>query len=79
MGRVWLLLSGMLIQRTALLELVQQAKKRGKTVVVGGPYPTTWPQEVLAAGADLVVQGEAESIIPAIDSGYCRRCRGSSA
>jgi radical SAM superfamily enzyme YgiQ (UPF0313 family) len=61
-----ILLSGMLIQRTALLELVQQAKKRGKTVVVGGPYPTTLPQEVLAAGADLVVQGEAESIIPAL-------------
>jgi radical SAM superfamily enzyme YgiQ (UPF0313 family) len=60
------LLSGMLIQKTALLELVQQAKKRGKTVVVGGPYPTTLPQEVLAAGADLVVQGEAESIMPAL-------------
>ena len=60
------LLSGMLIQRPALLELVKQAKKRGKTVLVGGPYPTTWPQEVLAAGADLVVQGEAESIIPTL-------------
>ena len=66
------LLSGMLIQRTALLELVQQAKKEGKTVVVGGPYPTTLPQEVLAAGADLVVQGEAETYHTRLDSGPCR-------
>ena len=56
------MISSMLIQKTGLLELVRQAKKRGKTVVAGGPYPTTWPQEVLEAGADIVVQGEAENI-----------------
>ena len=32
------MIGGMLIQRAGLLELVQQAKKRGKTVIVGGPY-----------------------------------------
>ena len=64
------MISGMLIQRTGLLELVRQAKKRGKTVIAGGPYPTTWPQEVLEAGADIVVQGEAENLIAAIVAGY---------
>ncbi len=57
------IISGMLFQRTGLLELVRQAKKRGKTVVAGGPYPTTWPQEGLEAGADIVVQGEAENLM----------------
>lgn len=35
-GAELIFLGGMLIQETALLELVQQAKQRGKTVVVGG-------------------------------------------
>ena len=61
------MITGMLIQRSGLLELVQQAKKRGKTVVVGGPYADCiWPQEVLEAGADVVVKGEAEDIIHVI-------------
>ena len=45
---------------------MQQAKERGKAVITGGPYATIWPQEVLAAGADVVVQGEAEGISKAL-------------
>jgi radical SAM superfamily enzyme YgiQ (UPF0313 family) len=63
----------MLIQKTGCLDMVQQAKQRGKTVIAGGPYPTIFPQEVLAAGADIVVQGEAESlwepILQALEAG----------
>ncbi len=58
------LLSGMLSQRGSLLELVQQGKRRGKWIVAGGAHPSTLPQEVLHAGADLVVQGEGEDAVP---------------
>ncbi len=60
------MIGSMLIQRNDCLELVQEAKKRGKIVVVGGPYTTNRPQEIIEAGADIVFQGEAENQISAI-------------
>jgi radical SAM superfamily enzyme YgiQ (UPF0313 family) len=57
------MISGMIIQREGVLSLVREAKDRGKTVVVGGPYATSLSQEVLDAGADFLVRGEAESSI----------------
>ncbi len=38
-----ILISAMYIQREGLLTLVREAKRRGKTVVAGGPYPTSLP------------------------------------
>jgi len=58
------LISGMLIQRQNLLALIREAKARGKTVVVGGTYATSLPEEVLGAGADFVVRGEGENSLP---------------
>jgi radical SAM superfamily enzyme YgiQ (UPF0313 family) len=58
------MLSAMLVQREGLLNLIREAKQRGKTVVVGGPYPTSVPQEILEAGADFLVRGEGETTIP---------------
>lgn len=58
------LFSGMLLQKQSLLDLIAEARRRGKTVVVGGPYVTSLPQEALDAGADVVVRGEGEEIIP---------------
>ncbi len=60
------MISGMIIQREGILSLVREAKDRGKTVVVGGPYATSLSQEVLDAGADFVVRGEAENSIPSL-------------
>lgn len=57
------MISGMIIQREGVLRLVREAKDRAKTVVVGGPYATSLYREVLDAGADYVVRGEAENII----------------
>lgn len=57
------LLTGMLVQREGLLSLIAEARRRGKTVVAGGPYPTSQPEEVLNAGADFLFQGEAEHTI----------------
>jgi radical SAM superfamily enzyme YgiQ (UPF0313 family) len=58
------MLSGMIVQRSALLRLIRQAKARGKTVVVGGPYPTSLPEEIRAAGADFLIRGEGEQTVP---------------
>ncbi|MBI4864992.1 MAG: B12-binding domain-containing radical SAM protein [Candidatus Riflebacteria bacterium] len=58
------LISSILPQRRACLELVRAAKARGKTVVVGGLYPWALPQELVDAGADHVVQGESEAVVP---------------
>lgn len=59
------LISAMTTQREDFLALVREAKQRGKRVAVGGPYPTTLPEEVAAAGADYLVLGEGELTIPA--------------
>ena len=59
-----ILISAMYIQRQGLLTLVREAKRRGKTVVAGGPYPTSLPEAVLEAGCDFVVRGEGENTIP---------------
>jgi len=58
------LISGMLGQRTNLLETVREAKRRGKLVAAGGPYPTAVTPEVLDAGANFVVKGEGENTVP---------------
>ena len=58
------LISAMYIQRAGLLALVREAKLRGKTVVAGGPHPTSLPEAVLGAGCDFVVRGEGENTIP---------------
>jgi radical SAM superfamily enzyme YgiQ (UPF0313 family) len=59
-----ILITAMYIQREGLLALVREAKRRGKTVVAGGPHPTSLPEAVLSAGCDFVVRGEGENTIP---------------
>ena len=58
------MISGMIVQREGVLDSIRQAKERGKTVVVGGPYATSLSQEVLEAGCDFLVRGEGESTVP---------------
>ena len=57
------MISAMYIQRAGLLALVREANHRGKTVVVGGPHPTSLPEAALEAGCDFVVRGEGENTI----------------
>jgi radical SAM superfamily enzyme YgiQ (UPF0313 family) len=59
-----ILISAMYIQKDGLLALVREAKLRGKTVVAGGPYPTSLPEAVAEAGCDFVVRGEGENTMP---------------
>ena len=58
------LLSGMLVQKSAFLSLIREAKTRDKLVAVGGPYVSSVPDDFKKAGADFIIIGEGEVIIP---------------
>jgi radical SAM superfamily enzyme YgiQ (UPF0313 family) len=51
---------GNLMTRADVLRITALAKASGWLVVLGGPEPANYADEFLAAGADLVVTGEAE-------------------
>ena len=58
------MLSAMIVQKADMYSQIRAAKQRGKPVVVGGPYPTSLPHELLDAGADFLVLDEGEITIP---------------
>ncbi|MCZ6690841.1 MAG: B12-binding domain-containing radical SAM protein [Planctomycetota bacterium] len=68
------MVTGMLVQREALHEILARCRRLGLRTVVGGPYATALPEEL--DGADHVVVGEAEEIIPDLaadlEGGYAR-------
>jgi radical SAM superfamily enzyme YgiQ (UPF0313 family) len=58
------ILSAMIVQKTDLLHQIKEAKRRGKKVGVGGPYPTALPHEVTDVGADYLILDEGEVTLP---------------
>jgi len=54
--------TAMLVQKESLKKVVNRCKKRGKRVVVGGPYITTTIEEL--PDADHIFIGEAETTLP---------------
>jgi radical SAM superfamily enzyme YgiQ (UPF0313 family) len=60
------MVSGMTSQCAGILATVREAKRRGKTVVVGGPWAFHFPEDALKAGAAIVVKGEAETTLTAL-------------
>jgi radical SAM superfamily enzyme YgiQ (UPF0313 family) len=58
------IVSAMIVHREDFLDAVQTAKRYGKLVAVGGPYPTSLPHESEAAGADFLVLDEGEITLP---------------
>ena len=56
--------SAMIVQKHDLLAQIQEAKRRGKLVAVGGPYATSVPDEPKNAGADFLVLDEGEITLP---------------
>jgi radical SAM superfamily enzyme YgiQ (UPF0313 family) len=52
--------TGMTIQADQAVALIREAKAQGKIVVAGGPWVYHDGTKALQAGADLVLQGEAE-------------------
>ena len=59
-----IIFSAMIVQKSDLLEQIQEAKKRNKLVAVGGPYATSLPDEPKAAGADFLILDEGELTLP---------------
>ena len=57
-------LSAMLVQKPDFHALIQKAVRLGKKVTVGGPYPTSVPQDALDSGAHYLVLDEGEITIP---------------
>jgi radical SAM superfamily enzyme YgiQ (UPF0313 family) len=58
------LIWAMLPQHGGLFELLREAQERGKTTVVGGPFPASAPRETLEAGCDFLVKREGEITVP---------------
>ena len=52
-----------LMTKFNVIEMVQSAKQAGAIVVLGGPEPSSYVDEYLAAGADVVVFGEGEKAL----------------
>ena len=52
-----------LMTRANVVRLARVAKESGWTVLLGGPEPPNWPEQYLAAGADVVVDGEGEETL----------------
>lgn len=58
------ILSAMLVQKVDFQALIRKADRLGKPVAVGGPYPTSVPQDALDAGAHFLILDEGEMTVP---------------
>lgn len=58
------ILSAMLVQKPDFQALIRKAVSLGKRVAVGGPYPTSVPQDALDAGAQFLILDEGEMTMP---------------
>ncbi len=56
-------LSAMIVQRTSFAHVAERAKKLGKTVIAGGPFPTSFYDEI--ENVDHFVLGEVEDFFDA--------------
>jgi radical SAM superfamily enzyme YgiQ (UPF0313 family) len=63
-------ITGYLLQKTAVLTHAEQFRKRGKTVVLGGPLANLLPQ-VCRPHCDVLFEGEAEYTWPRFLRDYC--------
>jgi radical SAM superfamily enzyme YgiQ (UPF0313 family) len=58
------IMSAMIVQKDDIVRQVNLAKRHGKPVAVGGPYPSSTPEELVAAGADYLILDEGEITLP---------------
>jgi len=58
------MISAMIVQKKDFHDQVQESKRRGKPVAVGGPYATSFIHEVQNSEADYLVLDEGEMTIP---------------
>ncbi|MBD2777053.1 B12-binding domain-containing radical SAM protein [Iningainema tapete] len=65
------ILSAMLVQKPDFHALIQKAVQLGKKVAVGGPYPTSVPQDALDSGAHYLILDEGEMTVPQFLEAIC--------
>ncbi|MEM7771002.1 MAG: DUF4070 domain-containing protein [Cyanobacteria bacterium P01_A01_bin.37] len=58
------IMSAMIVQKDDILIQINQAKQYGKPIAVGGPYPTSMPQDMRAAGVEYLILDEGEITLP---------------
>ena len=58
------ILSAMVAQKQDFLAQIEKAARLGKKVAVGGPYPTSIPEDALSAGANYLILDEGEITVP---------------
>ena len=58
------IISGMIVQQDDFHSQIKEAKRRGKLVAVGGPYPSSTPKPLKEAGADFLILDEGEITLP---------------
>ncbi|MGG6297611.1 B12-binding domain-containing radical SAM protein [Leptolyngbya sp. AN02str] len=58
------IISAMLVQKVDFQALIRKGVALGKKVAVGGPYPTSVPEDAQAAGAHYLVLDEGELTVP---------------
>lgn len=58
------IISAMLVQKPDFHALIKKAVQLGKKVAVGGPYPTSLPQDALDSGAHYLILDEGEITVP---------------
>jgi len=67
------IISAMVIQQQDFCALIRKGLAQDKKVAVGGPYPTSYPEVALEAGAHYLILDEGECTIPqfvaALDAG----------
>ncbi|MCL6435613.1 MAG: DUF4070 domain-containing protein [Leptolyngbyaceae cyanobacterium HOT.MB2.61] len=66
------ILSAMIAQKPDFHALIQKALQLGKKVAVGGPYPTSVPQDALDAGAHFLILDEGEMTVPQFLEALCQ-------
>ena len=66
------MLTGMLVQRTSLHEVLERSRRLGVKTAVGGPYATALPDDL--KNADHVVVGEGEDLVPEFAADLERGC-----
>ena len=65
------MVSAMIVQKESALEVIRRSREAGKKVVAGGPL---WAKDTADYGADYVIVGEAENLLPDFVRDFERDC-----
>ncbi|MEB3360844.1 MAG: DUF4070 domain-containing protein [Synechococcaceae cyanobacterium] len=58
------IISAMIVQKEDMMRQISLAHQHGKPVAVGGPYPSSTPEELEAAGVEFLILDEGEITLP---------------